>query len=397
MSTPVRTHGNEATSWQLDIEQAAALVSFRCKLIAYENDIDEAKLKLGEPCACIPILRYVFSNFSEPLFEYFESSGHQFPSGSTDRQLVSSILRVWNLLSPDRLLPATVTAAKLLKPGCFGLDRLLFTLQCILICCKKHCELVAQVGEAWLQSGIDWTHTSPRQQFGIDPIIHDGTESQRVRSTVAWMAAAYREQMSTISDEAKCHGPIDGAGEQEAWLNKVRGVQCSDDAQMHVSESSAGGEIFTDSSTRSERSECCGYDGSQKLSGDSERTKKCASISESCLGADLKDSNDSNAAGLSREQDVDGLPIPRCSDALLSSKYERIYTEQMQNALDLHCGTPRVTNCSPNARRHGAHVALIYQRALSALHFGHADTTDSLGSDRQIFDEHIFDMPFTED
>ena len=110
-------------------EQAAALLRHRCELIAFEDDIDDAALRAGEPSACLPILRYVFVNFSEALDDFFRSEGHSFNEGMTDEQLVAGIIRVWALLSPHKALGKT-SVGKVMKSGAWGTDRLCFTLQC---------------------------------------------------------------------------------------------------------------------------------------------------------------------------------------------------------------------------------------------------------------------------
>ena len=81
-------------TFSLHREQAAALLKHRCSLIAYERDHDEAELTSGTPAACLPILRYVFINFSEGLDDYFRSQGHVFFPEMTDEQLVRGILSV---------------------------------------------------------------------------------------------------------------------------------------------------------------------------------------------------------------------------------------------------------------------------------------------------------------
>ena len=112
----------------------------------------------------------------------------------TDEQLVRSIIKSWDLLSPDKPTLGGVTVVKLLQPGAWGTDRLLFTLQCVFVCMRKHKEVVAKHNAEWLQSGMNWTNTTPQQQFDEHAIV--GTDSQRERSTYAWMAEAVRTDMT---------------------------------------------------------------------------------------------------------------------------------------------------------------------------------------------------------
>ena len=204
-------------AWQLSMNEVAELLVHRCKLIAFEDDIDLDGLRAGTPAACLPILRYLFSGFSEAVADFFYENGHEFRSDMSDEQLVERILSVWSVLSPQRPV-GDVTVAKFLQPGAWGTDRLLFTLQCVAVCCQKHREVVAEDDEAWLQSGIDWTSTSPQQQFDERPLV--GTESQQLRSTVAWMAEAYREQMESLG-HSSC-ADVGGADEQQAWIERMR-------------------------------------------------------------------------------------------------------------------------------------------------------------------------------
>jgi len=196
-------------AWPLSMEQAAALLKHRCKQIAYDDNLQESELAGGSPEACIPVLRYLFTGFSEALNDCFEKAGHHFHEGMSDEELVSGIFDVWQLLSPSHPLGAA-TVDKVLHPHEWCAARLLFTLQCVLICGRKHDALVGENEQAWMASGMDWTSTSPQQQFEDHPLV--GTDSQRERSTLAWMAQAYAEQMATLGTAN------DGAAEQQAWI-----------------------------------------------------------------------------------------------------------------------------------------------------------------------------------
>lgn len=223
------------SSWRLGADQAAALLAHRCRLIAYEDDIDEAALRAGELHACLAILRYLFTGFSEALTEFCRASGECFSVDMTDRQLIGGVLGLWHVLSPQQPDLGNLTVDKMLQSEAWGMDRLLFTLQCVFVCSKIHIDLISQRESAWLH-GVGWTNTSPQQQFDDHPAV--GTESQKLRVTVAWMAQAYREQLDSLDstlqpvlegsrgrtlDESQA-ASVDGAAEQEAWLARVRGA-----------------------------------------------------------------------------------------------------------------------------------------------------------------------------
>ena len=244
-------HSPQVMAWHLGVEQAAALLIHRCQIIAYDDDIDEIALCAGGPQACLPILRYLFTRFSEALAETCEAAGCLFSPEMTDAELIDGIIHVWPTISPADPSLGDVTVAKILQPNAWGVSRLLFTLQCVLVCCRAHDRSVARQDAEWLD-GIEWTNTSPQQQFDqhrADPV----SESQQVRSAVAWMAEAYREQLESVGEPfrtlappatqlsvpevAKMYkdlwpAPLDeeaeessndaGAAEQAAWLERLR-------------------------------------------------------------------------------------------------------------------------------------------------------------------------------
>jgi hypothetical protein len=215
-------------AWQVSMAQASELLVHRSKVIGYDAGMDLVSLRNGEPAACTSILRHAFVNFSEALAHFFVKVGHPFSDDMTNEQLLQCILAVWNTLSPQQPSTGQVTVSKFMQGGVWRADRLLFTLQCVLVCHRKHCELIAIEDEAWLCDGIDWTHTSPRTQFEDHPTV--GSESQKRLSTLAWMADAYRKQMEHFPDAA---GPVssdmppEGVEEQEAWMRRIRGYSLS--------------------------------------------------------------------------------------------------------------------------------------------------------------------------
>ena len=118
----------------LTAAQAAGLLKHRCRLVSFEHDIDEGALLAGAPCACLPILRYMFVNFSAPLNSFLQDeAGHTFHENMSDAQLIAGIMCVWDVLAPNKPLGA-ITVAKVLQPRVHGIDRLHFTLECVGVC-----------------------------------------------------------------------------------------------------------------------------------------------------------------------------------------------------------------------------------------------------------------------
>ena len=209
----------------LTIEQAAALLKHRCKIIRFDGEISDVQLFSGSPAACLPILRFVFLHFSSALSKFFvDVAGHVFVESMDDEELVAGIIRVWPRLSPHSPIgPITVT--KMLQRNMWGRDRLIFTLQSIFVCYHKHKALVSQADEEFMaSSGFSWTSTTPRQQFGPSHQELVGTDSERERSQLAWMAEAYREQMATLPElppGQPVRDPEIGAAEQQKWIDEM--------------------------------------------------------------------------------------------------------------------------------------------------------------------------------
>ena len=92
------------------MEQAAALLRYRCRLVAFDDEIDPSKLREGHPDACMPILRYLFVSFSEALAEFLADSGHAFEPDMPDDELVRRALCAWPLISPHHALGGATAA-----------------------------------------------------------------------------------------------------------------------------------------------------------------------------------------------------------------------------------------------------------------------------------------------
>lgn len=230
--------------WNIDMGQAVDLLRFRCRVIEFDDPIDDAELSVGSPRACVPILRFLFVRYSEVLSAYLARDGHRFNDGGpmSDLALVRAVLDAWPLVSPHQAIGAA-TAAKFLRAGSWGTDRLLFTLQAVLVCAKKHSELMRKEtglrddadDAGWFgDSSMSWSASAAagaQSEAGgkSEAIRSEGTlamESESTRSTMAWMAEAYREQLDSVA----CSSPQgskgstigNGADEQAKWVAALR-------------------------------------------------------------------------------------------------------------------------------------------------------------------------------
>lgn len=369
--------------------QAAALLRYRCGLVAYDQDHDEAELNAGSAAACLPILRFLFLNFSEALDNFLRSEGHTFFPDMTDEQLLHGILKAWPLLSPQKPTLGGVTVVKLLQPGSWGTDRLLFTLQCAFVCLRKHNEAVAQYNAEWLQRDMNWTNTNPQQQFDEHAII--GTDSQRERSTYAWMAEAYRAQMATIGDDmATVDGAaVDGAAEQQAWENRL--------LRGDIGERSRASSTLSDTMT----SELMPEQGSASSSTSVSASGSASHYSTAYSSA--QSSTNSVHLGNGAEHFIspppspsgpyhDDQPVATDEKSLLTPAAHAVYLDQLKAA-----GVEQLAESTNPERRasRGSRarqvLAQSYKDLMSALNFsksGHGDLDD------EPFDDTAFETGF---
>ena len=362
-------------------EQAAALLKHRCDLTSFDGEIDDSALKAGSPAACVPILRYIFISFSEALDEFFRESGHTFHEGMSDKQLVAGIMCVWDLLSPHAPLGAA-TVEKVLQPNAWGTDRLLFTLQCVLLCWRKHRNIVSKSEEKWLQSGLSWTSTNPQQQFGPShrPLV--GTDSERERSTLAWMAEAYREQMATVE---RTH--VDGAAEQQAWVERLlRGgtLERAEPSSESLEDSSG---ISPSSTTTS-----CTED---YVSARTSSTRE--SVTGACTSLRLTGGGGPNRAPLYHEDQ----PAPDSDTALLTQAAHNVIALQLAEAGMGHLadnGPEAATmNPRPGSRARRA-FARHYQGLMQSLRFsGQRRASQASSEGRVSFDDAMLEQAFIPD
>lgn len=197
-------------AWPLTVKQTSSLLKHRCSVICCDVVVDEAELCSGDARGCMAVLRFLFTRFSEGLTLYLEDQGHYFDPSITDYELAQRIFAAWPLVSP---LPSLggATADKLLSSKCVA-DRLLFALQCIIVCMDKACELADAVGSerSVISLGSSSIMSSQAQRVFGDSLPQAKETDQT--STLQWMAQVYREQLNTI----------DGAAQQEAWVNALK-------------------------------------------------------------------------------------------------------------------------------------------------------------------------------
>ena len=252
---------------EFTLESAAALLKHRCSVIMYDGDVKEDVLCSRDPQGCVSNLRFLFTRFSEGLTEFLQERGHTFTGTMSDYSLVTGIIASWPLLTPQAL--AGMTEAKVLSTTTKWIaDRVLFTLQCIMVCVKKAAQLAAIYQAAHRQNGPSspkkyasallpttiqqpappaspeilsmdcdsglgssaWPRASqlpsPSQSDTLSTpfnplagsrgsaqafVIPGGSDASRMQSTMQWMLKMYREQLEMA----------DGALQQERWLEEL--------------------------------------------------------------------------------------------------------------------------------------------------------------------------------
>ena len=203
----------------ISIEQVVALLKHRCRALSCDEPLDDAGLLSGDPAACMRILRFLFTRFSEALWEHLAAHGHAFHAGMTDVQLATAIIAAWDLVSNVRL-PAHVTAAVLLAQDRGQTDRLLFTLQSTQACCEKHLELAAASRRSRASSvgseasagdvrapafSADDALDIPRALISAReevPLTDAAPVEMERRDTMEWMLEAYREQLAALDSNS---------------------------------------------------------------------------------------------------------------------------------------------------------------------------------------------------
>tara|TARA_B110001452_G_scaffold88317_1_gene72291 strand:- start:160 stop:1008 length:849 start_codon:yes stop_codon:yes gene_type:complete len=208
------SHAADRVAWPLTLKQTASLLKHRCAVICCDVVVDEAELCSGDARGCMAILRFLFTRFSEGLTLYLEDQGHYFDPSIKDHELAQRIFAAWPLVSP---LPSLggATADKLLSSKWVA-DRLLFALQCIIVCTDKACELAdAASRDGSKRSVMSLGSTglmSSQAQSVFGDSLPQARDSNQMQGTLQWMAQVYREQLKTI----------DGAAQQQEWVNALR-------------------------------------------------------------------------------------------------------------------------------------------------------------------------------
>lgn len=204
--------GDIASIWGIGLEQTVELLKHRCTLVHYDGPLDDDQLRAGCPKACLPIVRFLFVRFSELLAQHLEDHDHHFSDDMSDKELARGVINAWPLLSPKPQL-GSLTAEKLVCPGRWGNDRILFVLQCLLVCSEKHHEL-NQSSAPFLQScqiaSLPFGQSDARCLFPAGK--SDLSETQ---STMQWMVDVYREQLMSVEPS------VDGELEQAKWMAAV--------------------------------------------------------------------------------------------------------------------------------------------------------------------------------
>ena len=89
----------------------------------------------------------------------------------TDAELVDGIIRVWLLISPHAPI-GVGTGAKFSKKGAWKNRSYPFHVKVRAYLCEYIEDIVAKAEAAWMRDGINWTETTPQQQFDTYPRGH---------------------------------------------------------------------------------------------------------------------------------------------------------------------------------------------------------------------------------
>ena len=201
-----------APHWGVSLEQTLVLLKHRCYSVRFDGALEDEQLRTGSVESLLPIIRYLFINFSEVLCDFLEDHGHIFEPGMDDKDLAARVIACWHLISPQPQLGG-ITVQKLLTRGRWGVDRLLFTMQCLLVCVNKHNELQARrnaEARSFQPLGISssFAVSAAHRPFG------SGDVRETLQSTTQWMVGVYREQLESLEQAAE----LDGQSEQARWV-----------------------------------------------------------------------------------------------------------------------------------------------------------------------------------
>ncbi|KAL1525314.1 hypothetical protein AB1Y20_020175 [Prymnesium parvum] len=201
--------GAAPTVWGITMEQSVALVKYRCSIVRFDGHLDDAMLRSGSVQGCLPIIRFLFTRFSELLSAFLEDHGHSFTDELTNVAFVERLISCWHLVSSQPQL-GNMSVEKMTADGQWGVDRLLFTMQCLLVCSQKHCELHELRQKAMPHVGS--LMTSSLQISEVYRPLGADNDVEKLESTLQWMLGVYRDQLEILEN------PVDGKAEQEKWM-----------------------------------------------------------------------------------------------------------------------------------------------------------------------------------
>lgn len=195
--------------WGISLEQTVALLKHRCAIVHYDEPLHDDEIRTGSPKSCLPIVRFLFVRFSQVLAQHLEDNGHHFKDEMSDAELMHTVLQSWSLVSPHPQL-GSLTVEKLLCHGSWNIDRLLFVMQCLLVCSEKHRALtqrkIPHEESFFVASSLPFGQSDVKRPFSGPARELDGS------STMQWMADVYREQLNSLEQ------PVDGKQDQAKWV-----------------------------------------------------------------------------------------------------------------------------------------------------------------------------------
>lgn len=226
----------------VSLGQAVALLKHRCTLLRFDGPLEDGALLAGAPEALLPILRYLFGGFSEALTRHLEMHGHRFGPKMSDLVFAQELLAAWPLISSEPL-PVALTAERLLNAAQGSVDRLLFTMNALLVCSEKHHALSPfspRDSEPFGLSGtaIGLSSTAVRPEGAAKSEAEDD-----LQSTMQLLVAAYREQLNSLDEEA-----IDGESDQAAWIAIMRANESLERSALAASSDFSRSSSFEDAS-----------------------------------------------------------------------------------------------------------------------------------------------------
>ena len=91
-------------AWSLNMQQAIALLKHRCQLIGFDRPLDEEGLLAGSAASCTSVIRFLFTRFSEALFDHLGEKGITFDDRMSDEQLADASVHCSKSQMPESTL-----------------------------------------------------------------------------------------------------------------------------------------------------------------------------------------------------------------------------------------------------------------------------------------------------